>query len=266
MPTKHLDDIDVYYEIVGEGEPLLFIHGLGSSSRDWEQQVSFFANNYQVITFDVRGHGQSSKPTGPYSIPQFATDVSTLLNKLGFDSIHVIGISMGGMIAFQLAVDQPETVKSLVIVNSTPEFVVRTFKLQIQIWIRFFIVRLLGMRRLGEVLSKRLFPSPEHENIRSVFAQRWSENDARAYRESMRAIIGWSVADRIEEINCPTLVIASEHDYTPLTVKKTYVERMANAKLKVIDHARHAVPVERPEQFNTILEAFLKKVEKSQRK
>lgn len=257
MPILHLDDIDLYYEIVGEGEPLLFIHGLGSSTRDWEEQLSFFSKHYKVIVFDVRGHGRSSKPSGPYSISRFATDTKNLLAGLGIASVHVIGISMGGMIAFQLAVSHPQLVKSLIIVNSTPEFVVRSFKLRMQVFIRFFIVRLLGMRRLGKILSKKLFPSPEHEKLRTVFAGRWAENDARAYREAMQAIVGWSVMDRVEAIHCPTLVIASSEDYTPLAVKKAYVERMVKARLVVIDDARHAVPVERPGQFNTVLATFL---------
>ena len=95
MPTLQLNDIGLYYEIIGEGAPLLFIHGLGSSIRDWEPQVDFFAERYKVILFDVRGHGKSSKPPGPYSIPQFAADTANLLEKLEVAPVHVVGISMG---------------------------------------------------------------------------------------------------------------------------------------------------------------------------
>jgi 3-oxoadipate enol-lactonase len=257
MPILNLDDIDLYYEVVGEGAPLLFVHGLGSSSRDWEEQVGFFANRYSVIVFDVRGHGKSGKPPGPYSIPLFATDTEKMLKALEVGPAHIVGISMGGMIAFQMAVSQPEMVRSLVIVNSSPEFLVRTFKERMQVWQRFLIVRLLGMRKMGEVLSKKLFPKAEHEGLRAVFVERWAENDARAYRESMRAIGGWSVADQIENIRCSTLAIASDGDYTPVAVKKAYVERMARAELVVIEDARHALPAEQPEKFNAAAEAFL---------
>jgi pimeloyl-ACP methyl ester carboxylesterase len=256
MPILHLDDIDLYYDVVGEGTPLLFVHGLGSSSRDWEGQVDFFAGNYQVIVFDVRGHGKSSKPPGPYSIPLFAEDTANLLKTLEVSPAHVVGISMGGMIAFQLAVSTPEVVRSLVIVNSAPAFAVRTLKERMQVWQRFLIVRLLGMRKMGEVLSERLFPEAEHEELRRVFVERWAENDGRAYREAMRAIVGWSVVDQLEDISCRTLVIAADGDYTPVDEKKEYVERMAQAELVVIEDARHAVPVERPRKFNAALEAF----------
>ncbi|NJN45685.1 MAG: alpha/beta fold hydrolase, partial [Candidatus Competibacteraceae bacterium] len=120
MPKQRSGDIELYYEITGQGHPLLFIHGLGSCTEDWEQQVAFFAQRFLVITFDVRGHGRSDKPPDPYSIPLFARDTVGLLDVLGIASAHVVGLSLGGMIAFQLAVDVPRRVDSLVIVNSGP--------------------------------------------------------------------------------------------------------------------------------------------------
>ncbi len=257
MPILNLDDIDLYYEINGDGEPLLFIHGLGSSSRDWEQQARFFAKRYKVIVYDVRGHGNSGKPPGPYSMQLLAMDAKKLLQALGICPAHIVGISMGGMIAFQLAVLQPGVARSLVIVNSSPEYIVQTLKQRMQVWQRFLIVRLLGMRKMGKVLSQRLFPKAEQEALRTVFVERWAENDAPAYREAMKAIIGWSVADQIEGIDCPTLVIGSEQDYTPIAEKKGYVERMPKAKLVMIEDSRHALPLEKPEEFNAVVEDFL---------
>jgi len=119
-------DIELYYDITGKGQPILLIHGLGSGARDWEMQVPLLSQYFQVVTVDVRGHGQSDKPPGPYSIPLFAADTIELIRSLDIAPVHVIGISMGGMIAFQVAVDAPEMVKSLVIVNSGPEFVLRS--------------------------------------------------------------------------------------------------------------------------------------------
>jgi len=257
MPVLELDDIDLYYESQGDGEPLLLIHGLGSSTRDWEHQVEYFASHYQVIVFDARGHGRSGKPPGPYSMALFATDIARLLQALDACPAHVVGISMGGMIAFELALSHAGLVKSLVIVNSGPEFIVDSFKQRLQVWQRFLILRLLGMRKIGQVLSQRLFPKVEQAPLRTVFVERWAANDPRAYREAMRAIIGWSVADRISGIDCPTLVLASDQDYTPLADKQAWVERMTNAKLVVIDDARHALPIEKPEAFNAAVEAFL---------
>ena len=257
MATIQINGISLHYEIYGQGQPILFIHGLGSSERDWEYQVDFFRKDYQVITFDVRGHGQSDKPPGPYSVPLFAADTAKLMEAVDITPAHVVGISMGGMIAFQLAVDRPDLVKSMVIVNSSPELVPRTFKERLLIVQRFAIVRLLGMRKMGEVLSKRMFIKPEQEELRRQLIQRWAENDPQAYREAMRALVGWSIVDRLDTINCPMLVIAADEDYTPLAAKEAYVAKIPGAKLEIIEDSRHAVAVEHPEQFNAIVAAFL---------
>lgn len=264
MPKLHLGNIDLYYETAGQGQPILFIHGLGSSGRDWEEQIAFFSRYYQVVTFDLRGHGQSDKPAGPYSIPLFASDVAQLIEILDIAPVHVVGLSLGGMTAFQLAVSNAELVRSLVIVNAAPEFILRTSKERRQLFLRELIVRLLGMRKMGEVLSKRLFLKPEHDKLRRLFVERWAENDPRAYLASMRAIVGWSVADHLSEIRSPTLVIAADADYTPVALKEEFVARMPQAELVVIKDSRHATPVERPEQFNEAVIAFLLKQPKNQ--
>jgi len=148
-------------------------------------------------------------------------------------------------------------VKSLTIVNAGPEMISRTLGERMKFLQRKLIVRLLGMRKMGEVLGGRLFPKPEQAGLRQGFVERWAENDPRAYRDALQALNGWSVAGHLNAIRCPTLVMASEHDYTPLADKEAYVARMPNAEIKVIRDARHAVPVERPEEFNRVLSEFL---------
>ncbi len=257
MPKIEIRDIHLYYETAGQGQPVLFIHGLGSSTRDWELQVPVFSQHYQVVTFDIRGHGRSDKPPGPYSIPLFADDTAALIRALDIAPAHVIGISMGGMIAFQLAVSSPDLVKSLVIVNTGPELAPRTFKERLEISQRLLLVRLLGMRKMGEVLSERLLPKPEHEDLRRVFVERWAENDKRAYLDAMRGLVGWSVVDNLGDIRCPALLVAADQDYTPVSVKMACVKRMPNARLSVVADSRHATPVEHPDEFNEIVLGFL---------
>jgi pimeloyl-ACP methyl ester carboxylesterase len=257
MPKVRVNDIDLYYEAGGQGEPLLFIHGLGSSCRDWREQLLFFSTSYHVVVYDVRGHGRSDKPAGPYSVPQFASDAAGLLRLLEIESAHIIGISMGGMIAFELAASYPQMVRSMVIVNTGPEMVPRTFQERMMILNRKLMVRLLNMRQIGEVLSRRIFPNPEHESLRWQFVERWAENDPRAYRRAMNGLIGWSVADKLGDIECPTLVVAADQDYTPVEVKREYVAKMPRAELVVIQDSHHATPVEHPEQFNAVVAAFL---------
>ena len=259
MPKTRVNDIDLYYEIACQGQPVLLIHGLGSSSRDWEYQTNAFSPLYRVVTFDVRGHGQSDKPPGPYSIPLFTNDTAELMRALEIGPSHIVGISMGGMIAFQLAIDTPDLVQSLVIVNSGPELIVRSLRDRLNVLQRSLLVRIFGMRKIGEFLSSRLFPKPEQENLRQLFIERWAENDQRAYMESFRGILGWSVLDRLHTILCATLVVASDEDYSPISMKEAYVEKLPKGELVVIEDARHAVTAERPEDFNKVVLEFLAK-------
>ncbi|MCJ7717932.1 MAG: alpha/beta hydrolase [Anaerolineales bacterium] len=257
MPFLNVDEIDLYYEIHGSGEPLLFIHGLGSSSRDWELQLDYFAKKFKVILIDVRGHGRSGKPPGPYSIPLFAEDTAKLIQALQIAPAHILGISLGGMIAFELGIGYPELVKSLIIVNSTPELVARTLKDWLGIWQRLLIVRFTGMRKMGEVLGNRFLPGPELAELREIFIERWAENDKPAYLEAMKAVMGWSITDRLGEIRCPTLVLAADGDYFPTTDKENYVKQIPGAKLLVIENSRHALPAEKPAEFNLAVMEFL---------
>lgn len=257
MPKIEVRGIQVYYEITGEGTPILLIHGLGSSARDWELQIPAFAQHYQVVTYDVRGHGRSDKPRGPYSIPLFADDAAALIEALGIAPTHVVGISMGGMIALQLGASAPHLVRSLVVVNTGPELVPGTRKERWEVFQRLLLVRLMGMRKMGQVLSQRLLPKPEHEELRRVFVERWAENDKRAYLDAMRGLVGWSVVDDLGNIHAPTLLVAADQDYTPLSAKMACVAKMPNARLAVIADSRHATPVEHPEEFNETVLKFL---------
>ena len=260
MPFLNFPNLRLYYEMTGDGPPLLLVHGLGSSSRDWEKQVGSFTQTYQVITLDLRGHGCSDKPPGPYSIGMFADDTAMLVRELGVAPLHVVGISMGGMVAFELVVRFSELVRSLTVVNSYPEMRVETLREHLQVWRRFLFLELLGMRGTGIILGRHLFPKPEQRELREMFATRWTENDKRAYRESLRALLNWDVERHLPEITCPVLVVASDQDYMPLNEKRAYTAKISRAKLVIIEDARHAVTAERPEQFNAILREFLTEV------
>ena len=257
MPKIPTNGIHLYCEVTGEGEPLLFLHGLGSSTRDWAAQMDYFKNDYRVITADMRGHGRSDKPPGPYSVPMFAADTAALLKTLQISAAHVVGLSMGGMIAFQMAVDIPELLKTMTIVNSGPELVARGLREKLQFLVRTLIPRFLGMRKMGAVLAGRLFPGPGQEDLRREFIGRWAQNDKHAYLASWKALVGWSVAAHLGQIQTPTLVIAADQDYTPVAHKEAYVAKMPQAEMELITDSRHATPVDQADKFNQVLARFL---------
>ncbi len=120
MPTVRVNDIDMYYEIHGEGEPVVLIAGLNSDHTFYQKLgiISRLAERYQVVAFDNRGVGQSGKPDIPYSIEMMADDTDGLLSALGIEQAHILGTSMGGRIAVSLALRYPSRVKSLILVST----------------------------------------------------------------------------------------------------------------------------------------------------
>jgi 3-oxoadipate enol-lactonase len=257
MAFIHVNGADLYYEEAGAGPPVLLIHGLGSSTRDWEYQVPALAREYRVIAFDVRGHGHSSQPPGPYSVSLFARDAVALLRALHAASAHVVGLSMGGMIAFQMAVDTPEAVNSLVIANSGPAMILQTFSQRAMIRMRFAIVRLFGMKALGRMVANPVFPEPGQEALRQRFMHSIASNNPRCYLDALRAINGWSVVHRIAGIACPVLIIGSDQDYTPVEWKREYAASIPGAEVVVLHDSRHVAPLDQPDQFNRAVLEFL---------
>ena len=257
MPTLRSNGIDLYYETAGQGEPLLLLHGLGSRCEDWQLQIPVFAERYRVVAADMRGHGRTSTPPGPTSVPMMAADVFDLLDGLGLDAAHVVGLSMGGMIAFQMAVDRPERVRSLVVVNSGPELVARTVSERLRVWQRLALARVFKPARTAQFLGPRLFPKPEQAELREMFIAQWAQNDPRAYRAAMRALVGWSVLDRVEALRCPTLIISGDRDYTPPGYKERYTALIPGARLVVIEDSGHATPIDQAEEFNACVLEFL---------
>ena len=260
MPILTVNDATLYYEEAGTGEPVVFLHGLGSSTADWEPQLAALSPRFRVVAIDARGSGRSrdvKHPRGPFSVAQFAADTAAVIDHLGAGPAHIVGLSMGGMVAFQLAVDHPRTVRTLTIVNSGPALVPRTRQERTAIALRLLISRLFGPRGMARMLAPRLFPGLDQAALRERFKERMALNDKAAYIATQRALIGWSVLDRIGEIDAPTLVVASDQDYGFLSAKEAYVRMMRRAELVVVPNARHALPMEDPPKFLTVIEPFL---------
>jgi pimeloyl-ACP methyl ester carboxylesterase len=250
----------MHVEEHGTGEALLLIHGLGSSGEDWRLTIDALAQRYRVIVADVRGHGRTDKPPGEYSVPLFAADMAALCDTLGLPQVHVAGISMGGMIAFQLAIDHPSLVRSLTVLNSGPDMAPRDPRLRFALFLRKLLARTLGPQRLGKMVAKKLFPEPSQTTLREEIAARIGANDPDVYMRSLRAILGWSVEDRIGGISCPVLAIASDQDYTPVSLKEKYVAKLAHGKLAVVRNSRHAVTADQPERVVSLLTTFLDEI------
>jgi pimeloyl-ACP methyl ester carboxylesterase len=260
MPTLEANGVELWFEQEGEGEDVLFISGLADEGACWVDQVAGLTDRFRVITFDNRGVGRSATPPGDFEIADFAADTAALLDELGIGRAHVVGSSMGGAIAQELALARPDLVRSLVL-NGT--------------WCR-------GDRFLHEVFRNWIWSAQKADGIRDFlvavnlwcFAPRiWNDGtmdgwldeaeasphaqSVDAFTRSAEALIRHDSADRIGAISAPTLVTVGELDLClPERYSRAIVERVPGARLIVFRGAGHQPFQEVPDEYNRVLGEF----------
>lgn len=231
MPTARVDDIRIYYEIHGEGVPLLLVGGLANDVADYTERstiVADLARRYKVVVFDNRGVGRTDKPDIRYSIPMMSEDAAGLLAALGIGRANVLGVSMGGRIALDLALRHPELVERLVLV-STSARVVRT-------WRRSFILSVLKMLPL----ARDKYPQPYY-----------------AFARQLHASGSYDCTDRLPEIHVPTLILHGKDDRTaPYALAEEMHARIPDSRL-VAFAGGHLFLFLHPRQFVDAVLAFL---------
>jgi pimeloyl-ACP methyl ester carboxylesterase len=274
MSTVKVGDIELYYEEHGSGDPLLLVMGLAADSTAWMFQLPELSKHYRTIVFDNRGVGRSTKPPGPYSIHQMADDAVGLLDSLGVERAHVVGVSMGGMIAQELVLRHPERVRGLVLACTYPEpgadveerrtFMVGQFggsvsetgELKIDV---AALNPMLFLQHMLPAVFNQEFIDRELPKLIQVFS------GALQYGFSMEAILGQVSAvmthkatDRLHQIGAPTLVITGDADrLVPPANSDVLAREIPGAKLVVIPGGSHGFNFETPDVFNREVLAFL---------
>jgi pimeloyl-ACP methyl ester carboxylesterase len=246
MPTVKVGDIDIYYESHGDGDPLLLICGYGQNSGHWAALIPRLAREYRVIAFDNRGTGRSDKPRMPYTTKMMAADARGLLDAIGVDKAHIFGVSMGGTIAQEFALNYPDKVISLILgctlcggKNSVPltkesrEFLFgqemaklpvaeRARRTAPWLWNQGFIDKYpQAVEWLVETTSK--YPTPPH-----------------GYACQAQALTGHDTCDRLPQIKAPTLVITGDADrIIPAGNSEVLASRIQGAELVMLANSGH---------------------------
>ena len=274
MATARVGDIDVWYEEQGSGHPLLMIMGLATDSTAWAFQLPEFARHYRAIAFDNRGVGRSSKPAGPYSIHQMADDAKGLLDVLGVPRAHVLGVSMGGMIAQELALRHPERVSALVLACTYPEpdatveerrsFMVGQLGGQVRTdgEISIDVANLnplLFMQQMLPTVFNPEFIAAELPKLMQVFAGALQHGfSMEAILGQVSAVLGHRATDRLHRIGVPTLVLTGDADRLVDPSNSDVLAReIPGAKLVKIPGGSHGFNFETPEVFNAAVLDFL---------
>ena len=256
LPYADLNSARLRYLDKGSGPTLLLIHGLGATHADWQKQIDFFARVFRVIAPDLRGHGDS-EGEGPFNVDRLATDLSLLMDILKVGSFFVIGHSMGGAVAMQLALFKPERVKKLVLADTLPSFVPNTFRKRMLLWTRLFIMRFMGPEALAKRTAIQMFPKKDQESLRELLILQNNRTPTPVYLALLRALSKWTVVDRLSWLNMPTFVVAGEIDYFPPEEAQSFADSLPDGRCRIIQGARHHLPLEKPEDFNRITMDFL---------
>ena len=263
--TVRANGQELYFEIHGEGPPLVLIMGIGYDATLWTiAQVPALSRSFQVVIFDNRDAGRSSKATEPYGIADMADDVAALMDGLAIARAHVLGLSMGGMIAQELALRHASRLDRLVLSGSSaaPARVafdpIRTWS-----WVK-------RADETGEVFAGQqftwLFSTSFLRNLAAVqqtIAMLTSNPNpigADAYERQAQAYLRHDALDRLAGITSPTLVVAGEQDLlTPPWICREVADRIPGCEFVIIrgDGSSHLVPIERPQEFNQLVTAFL---------
>jgi 3-oxoadipate enol-lactonase len=263
VPHIDTNGIVTFYEDTGHGPPVVLIHGHGSDRRLWDFQVPALVEaGYRVIRYDVRGHSQSSVPPTGFTWENYALDLRGLLDRLDVSKAHVVGLSMGGGIALQFALDFPERVSSLVLVDSTlPGF---DYSAEYGGAIEELVaaVRAEGPRAAFERvwLTHPLFDGvrrfPERFELIRAMALEYAAADY--LDETPYVPPECQAVDRLAELRAPTLVLVGELDIPDFQIiAEVLAGNIAGARLQVIADSGHILPLEQPDAFNQALLGWL---------
>jgi pimeloyl-ACP methyl ester carboxylesterase len=262
---KDGDAAGLWVESRGSGPDVLLIAGLGDPVEAWEPQLEGLADRYRVTAFDNRGSGRTPLPEEPLTPASMADDAAAVLGGLGIPSAHVVGFSMGGCIAQELALRHPDVVRSLVLISSyaRPDALVRSI---FDFW-RWLPDGAPGDRAFYKAFFTWVYTPRAHESglVDEVLDEAMAfehRQSVEGFRAQVDVCVAHDTAERLARITVPTLVISGEQDVLfPPRFGESIAAAIPNARLEVLPGEAHQPFQESPDDFNVRVDAFWREVE-----
>ncbi len=264
MPFQTINGIRIYYEDHGEGFPVLLIQGLGYPSGMWFLQIPEFSRSFRTIVFDNRGVGRTDKPEAEYSVGLMAADAAGLLESIGIHRVHVVGVSLGGYIAQELAFNHPDLVDRLVLMSTScggPKYAeaTKTF------WKE--VAGLAGLppeeiihRGMALATTRTFYQANPSLIDRSVAVRMENLQPLRAFISQSNAAMNFDSSNRASHIDKPTLILAGQEDRVmPLPLTKDLAGKIPGARLEVFPGSAHLLFLEEAQTVNRLIIEFLLK-------
>jgi 3-oxoadipate enol-lactonase len=256
MPFFRDAESSIHYLERGRGEPLLLIHGLGCSGADWAFQVAALEHRFRLIIPDLPGSGHSSPPRSEYTIAGFANALWRLMDHLKVHQTNIVGFSLGGAVALEMATLRPTCVPKIALINSLATYQPRDLRKWLETYVSATLVRMVGMPRAACLMAARLFPEPWQRAMREHAARAMGSVPANSYLGTGLALARWAILDRLDRLSSRVLLIAAENDFTPLAEKLDLAKKL-KAELVVVRGSRHGTPFDSVEATNASLLAML---------
>ncbi len=250
--------VPMTFEVEGRGRHVTLVHGVGSNLQAWDGVVAALRDEFTFLRYDLRGHGKSGKPPGPYALDDYITDLAALLDAQSVDRTTLVGFSFGGMIAPAFTARHPERVRALGIVSAvagrSPEQRAAVVKRADE------LARGGPTTTVGAAIERWFTPEFRAWNpdIIERQIQRVLGNDPVGYAAAYRVFAESDVLDELHAIRCPTLVMTGEHDSgsTPAMARAIH-ERIANSRLVILPRYRHSLLIEATAEVVSELRVFL---------
>lgn len=266
MATIQIGTHTVYYDEFGTGHPLILISALGRSRLSWWKQIDPFAKKFRVINIDNRDAGDSAICTSPYTIADMATDVAGVIKNLHLGRTHIVGISLGGMIAQELAIRYPELVDRLVLVATTaggPTHVNAKPEVMALLMTKEGEDTEIRLRRVFPQIMGEGYTARHPEDLDRIVKDSLAKlMSLESYQRQLQAIIGYlrqGTADRLGQIVAPTLVIHGDYDpLAPYANGEYLAAHIKGAQLSTYSGVGHMVMIESADRFNREVIEFLK--------
>ncbi|MEO7802933.1 MAG: alpha/beta hydrolase [Actinomycetota bacterium] len=250
------DGVEIAYWVYGEGPPLVLLIGLGVAASAWGPLPMVLSQGgYKVVAIDNRDAGMSSSAPGPYGIPDMAVDVVAVLDDAGIKRTDLLGLSMGGEIAQQFAIDNPDRVNRLMLVSTLPGGDGRVVAKP------DYLERLFAAKDTAASIAIQTAPgfAEEHPGLIESLAERWQEEntDPSRFARQWDAIVNFDDWDSLSSITCPTLILHGGLDeFVPLGNAHNLASRIPDSKVVVIEGVGHLIGLERPFEFVEAITSF----------
>ena len=254
MPKFKSNNTNLFYQITGKGIPIIFTHGASWNHSQWNNQVKYFKNKYQVITWDVRGHGYSSLPSGIVKPEDFSADFIALMDYLDIEKAIFCGFSMGGHISLQTAIRYPNRVKGLILIGTPCSYSFNLYQKTLVPLTRF-LSKMLPVKTSAKIQAKmlsKITPSNYHY-IYQAFSLISHDNWNRIWS----AITQMENKYDLHKVLCPTLLLIGDHDNLTNYQQPYMHKHILGSRLEVIPNAQHGTNLDNPDAVNLSMQRFL---------